>query len=329
MALFTNKNNLGLDIGSAFIKVCLPHKSGRPIVLRLPTPPALVSKGVLQQSDQGVEHIKIWVRKHNLDNYPVVATLPASTLVLRHIQIPMLKTKETGEAVEWEARRVLPFALEEAQVDWLRQGTIVSEEGEMQEILLVAVRDNIVDRYVQVIREAGMKLVALDIAPMALGRWILKQALGSSLIIDIGADTTQLHFFEGQKLVFSRSLGNGGMQSTQSIASVLGVSFEEAEIKKLRGEYKEEWLSSWHRELSRELHRSLEYFRNTFTQYAQDGFQRVILSGGASLTRGIVALVREVTAVEPGFAEFSSRERTARHDKIMYNVALGAGLWEG
>lgn len=329
MSILGNKYKLGLDMGSALIKVCLPHRGGRPVVLSFPTPKEMVSKGVLQQIDMVGEAFKPWIRKHQLNNYPVVATLPASTLVLRHIQIPKLKAKETAEAVEWEARRVLPFALEEAQMDWIQQGAEVSEEGELKNILLVAVRDTIVERYIEATKEAGLKLVALDIAPLALGRWLLKGSQGASLIIDIGAETTQVHFFEGTKLVFSRSFTVGGVQATGAIAAAGDLSIEDAEVKKLRGEYREDWLVSWHRELGRELQRSLEYYRGNFTQYSEEPFQRVLLSGGASLTRGVESLLKDLTGIEPGYVEFSSKERTPRHDKILYNVALGAGLWEG
>lgn len=329
MPVFSNKFKLGLDIGSAFVKVCLPKRGGRPMVAQSISPEGSVSKGLLQQPETIREVLNQLINQQNLQNCPVVATLPASTLVLRHIQIPMLKPKETGEAVEWEARRVLPFPLEEAQVDWLRQGTSVNEDGEMQDILLVAVRDNIVQRYVEAIKDSGLRLVALDVAPMALGRWLLKNSQVSSLIIDLGAETTQLHFFDKARLIFSRSVSIGGSSATQSISSIENISFQEAETMKLRGNYKGEWLESWLSELGRELQRSLEYFRTNFRQGEEEKFGQVLLSGGASSTRGVEDLVRDITGLDPGYAEFSSKERSPRHDKIVYNVALGAGMWEG
>ena len=42
---------------------------------------------------------------------------------------------------------MLPF-LEEAQLDWLVQDTVISEEGEMQDILLRQ-EDSVIDRYVR------------------------------------------------------------------------------------------------------------------------------------------------------------------------------------
>jgi type IV pilus assembly protein PilM len=332
LPLFSEKHKLGLDIGSAFIKVCLPNRSGKPVVARVATPEGSVSKGVLQNAELLRDALRQMVRQQNLTNNQVVATLPASTLVLRHIQIPMLKPRETAEAVEWEARRVLPFALEEAQMDWLRQGTVVSEEGEMQDILLVAVRDAVVERYISAVQETGLKLVALDVAPLALGRWLLKGSEGSSLIMDMGSETTQLHFFVNSKLIFSRSLSIGGVQASRAIQNYLGNNFAESETLKLRGEYQEEWLEAWHSELGREIQRSLEYYHSNFNNFdnnEESQFDRVILSGGASSTRGIEELIKDITSVEPGYAEFSSRLRTPRHDRIMYNVALGAGLWEG
>lgn len=329
MPIISRKYKLGLDIGSSMIKICVPKKGGRPLVLRVPTPEGTVSKGILQNEEGFSDYLGKWIKSNQLDNHQVVATLPASTLVLRHLQIPRMKAKDTAEAIEWEARRVLPFPLEEAQLDWLVQGATISDEKDMQDILLVAVRDSIVERYARVIRDAGLKMVALDAAPMALGRWLLKNSLGSSLIIDIGAESTQMHFFNDGKLIFSRSLTLGGLEATSAIAAVSGLSFAEAEVKKLRGEYREDWLDSWYRELGREIQRSLEYYASNFDYVFQGSFQRVLLSGGAAMTHGIGSLIKTITGIEPGFAEYASKELRPRPDRIMYNVALGAGMWEG
>lgn len=329
MPLFSKKFKLGLDIGSAFVKVCMPKRGGRPLVARANSPAGSVSKGLLQTPDAVRTVLNQLISQQNLQNCPVVATLPASALVLRHIQIPMLKPRETDEAVEWEARRVLPFPLEDAQVDWVRQGTAISEAGEMQDILLVAVRDNIVQRYVEAIKDSGLQLVALDVAPLALGRWLLKNSQVSTLVIDLGAETTQLHFFDKSRLIFSRSLSIGGNAATQSIQNSEGIDFSEAETLKLRGNYRSEWMESWLSELGRELQRSLEYFRTNFEGVAGEKFDQVLLTGGASSTRGVEDLIRDIASVAPGYAEFSSNARSPRHDKIVYNVALGAGMWEG
>ncbi|HCX79360.1 MAG TPA: hypothetical protein DG577_08095, partial [Firmicutes bacterium] len=64
MGIFNKKYKLGLDIGSSMIKVCLPHRGGKSIVLRIPTPEGMVSKGVLQNIDQIEESMRPWVRKH-------------------------------------------------------------------------------------------------------------------------------------------------------------------------------------------------------------------------------------------------------------------------
>lgn len=327
--MLSKKYKLGLDIGSAMTKICLPSRRGRPLVLGLKTPPGVVAKGVLQDGPAITDFLRQCIRQHRLEHHFVVATLPASTLVLRHIQLPRMAAKNTTAAVEWEARRALPFALEEAQLDWLNQGTEISEEGEMQNILLVAVRDSVINRYAQAIKDAGLRLVALDIAPMALGRWLLKDAAGPSLVIDMGAESTQVHFYNGPKLVFTRSLAIGGTEATGAIAAAAGLDITGAETRKLRGEYQQDWLTTWRRELGREIQRSLDFYRSNYPEQAGESFARVFLSGGAALTTGVDGLMKEVTGLEPGFAEFTSKDPKQRHDKIVYNVALGAGMWEG
>lgn len=329
MSVFSKKYKLGLDIGSASVKVCLPKGGGRLVVGQSVSPDGSVSNGLLQNPAAVSGVLKQLINQRNLQNLPVVATLPASALVLRHIQIPLLKPRETGEAVEWEARRVLPFPLEEAQIDWLCEGTSVTDEGETQDILLVAVRDNIIQKYVEAMKDSGLQLVALDIAPMALGRWLLKNSQVSSLIIDLGAETTQLHFFDKTRLIFSRSMSIGGNAATQSIQNYEGISFAEAEKLKLNGDFKVGWLETWLSELGRELQRSLDYFRTNFQEITQEKFDQVLLTGGASTTAGVEDLIREITGTDPGYAEYSSKDRNSRSDKIIYNVALGAGMWEG
>ena len=202
MPVFSKKYKLGLDIGSSLIKVCLPSTKGRPLIWSMETPAEVVSKGVLQNPEGLSEFLRQWIKKNQLDHHYVVATLPASTLVLRHIQLPRMKTKETAEAVQWEARRVLPFSLEEAQMDWVSHGLSIIGEGEMQDILLVAVRDAIAERYAKAINDAGLKLLALDIAPMALGRWLLRDTPDTTLILIWAPKPPRCIFTAGQSLFF-------------------------------------------------------------------------------------------------------------------------------
>ncbi|HBS92589.1 MAG TPA: hypothetical protein DEA85_01105 [Firmicutes bacterium] len=69
---------------------------------------------------------------------------------------------------------------------------------------------------------------------MALGRWLLKDTQDTTLIIDVGAETTQVHFYGGAKLIFSRNLNIGGEAATSAISTANGISFAEAEAKKVK-----------------------------------------------------------------------------------------------
>ena len=107
--------------------------------------------------------------------------------------------------------------------------------------------------------------------------------------------------------MFSRSFRLAAPRP-RAIATAANVSFAEAEEMKLRGKYREDWLDSWYRELGWEVQRSLEYYRSNFSNNAEEPFERVILSGGAAMTRGVDTFIGEVTGVEPGFAEFYSKD---------------------
>ena len=83
-------------------------------------------------------------------------------------------------------------------------------------------------------RRAGLRTTRVDVAPMALYnafRFNYSELTGSSLLIYIGARTTNLIFIEPGK-VFSRSIPIGGSSITAAIAKEFNEPFGAAELRK-------------------------------------------------------------------------------------------------
>ena len=75
-----------------------------------------------------------------------------------------------------EASLYLPFPREEADVDYQKLGFFVDEDGiEKVQVLLVAVRKEITDSYIDTFQQAGINLAVLETTSFALIRTIRDQ----------------------------------------------------------------------------------------------------------------------------------------------------------
>ena len=83
-------------------------------------------------------------------------------------------------------------------------------------------------------KAAGLQTMRVDVAPMALYnafRFNYSELTGCSLLIDIGARTTNLLFIEPGK-IFSRSIPIGGSSITAAIAKEFERAVGAAELRK-------------------------------------------------------------------------------------------------
>jgi Tfp pilus assembly PilM family ATPase len=108
------------------------------------------------------------------------------------------------QIIEYEAKSNVPFPLEEVVWDYQILGTTAG--GEL-EVLLVAIKSDIVEGLFRVTESAGLRLQLCDVSPAALCnafRYNYGDLEDCTMLLDIGAKTSNLLFFE--KKVFSRSI---------------------------------------------------------------------------------------------------------------------------
>jgi len=167
---------------------------------------------------------------------------------------PMLGSRSAiSRVVEYEARQAVPYAMseiewgyqlihhewEETRVEPTEDGgtTEVVEPHEEYEALFVAVKNEEITAYTDVIEDSGKEILSVEIAPIALynaakaARQIPED--GCSMMLNIGGRSTSLVISDRNR-VFMRSIPIAGDTVTQQIAKEFGIGFEEAESLKLR-----------------------------------------------------------------------------------------------
>jgi type IV pilus assembly protein PilM len=221
---------------------------------------------------------------------------PGFHVFSKFVKLPPVDAGKVTQIIQYEAQQNVPFPLEEVVWDYQILGSTTS--GEL-EVLLVAIKADIVEGLFRVTETAGLKLQLTDVSPAALCnafRFNYGDLEDCTMLLDIGAKTSNLLFFEKGK-VFSRSINLGANAITQDFANESKKKFDVAEKIKiaegfvsLGGAYEEPEnpdqaaISKIARQFMTRLHiqvnQTMQFYRG---QQGGSAPARLFLSGGASI----------------------------------------------
>src|ERR1700744_5634126 len=221
---------------------------------------------------------------------------PGFHVFSKFVKLPPVDAAKVGQIIQYEAQQNVPFPLSEVVWDYQILGSAAG--GEL-EVLLVAIKSDIVEGLFRVAAQAKLKLQLCDASPAALCnafRFNYGELEDCTMLLDIGAKTSNLLFFEKGK-VFSRSINLGANAITQDFANESKLKFEDAEKIKiaegfvsLGGAYEEPEnphqaaISKIARQFMTKLHiqvnQTMQFYRG---QQGGSAPQRLFLSGGASI----------------------------------------------
>lgn len=161
-------------------------------------------------------------------NYAV----PGQFLIAKFVKLPPLAEDQVDKIVGFEAQQAVPFPLAETVWDYQLMG----KTGGEVEVGIVAIRSEHLNEMHAAVESSGLDTALVDAAPVALYnafRYNYPDAEGCSLLIDLGARTTNLIFIEGHR-AFINTFQTGGASITQSIAREMGMDYDAAEGRKVQ-----------------------------------------------------------------------------------------------
>ena len=144
-------------------------------------------------------------------------SLPSQSVFTRFVKLPGSTPSEVDSIIGFEAQQNVPFPIDEVIWDYQIMGE--SREN-IWDVALVAIKADQLEEINASVNKGGLKSFVIDLAPMALSnafRYNYSDLSGCSLLIDIGARTTNLVFVE-DKRVFSRSIPVGGSTISAAIS---------------------------------------------------------------------------------------------------------------
>ncbi|MEM9283023.1 MAG: pilus assembly protein PilM [Verrucomicrobiota bacterium] len=159
----------------------------------------------------------------------VVSSFP---VLMKFASLPALDGEQVDQIVEFEAQQQVPYPINE--VVWGYQ--LMGDPDDIEvEVLLAAVKSDELSVIDEAVTAAGLKSQGAEVAPVALYnalRFNYSDIDGVTLLVDIGARTTDMIFMEGGKL-FIRTVKIGGADITRAISKEFGTDFVAADHRKV------------------------------------------------------------------------------------------------
>jgi len=320
-----SKFSIGLDVGSCSVKLVALIREGGGKKLRLRKYGVKsFPEGASKSGENGVSAvIKELLSETKVDHKEVIASLPGTSAVVRHIQMPRMSLQEAREALKYEAAQYIPFKAEEAQMDCHILKDAGSEKGETMKLMLVAARKSEAKKRVEMLQQAELAPVVLDVDSIAIlnafettGRLSdEKEAVG---LIHIGARQTNLNVIQDGHPAFTRDIEVGGGGITVAIARGLGVSLADAEGLKVSGDaIIQPHLEIVLKSIVHQLRSSFDYYQGSSGRE----IKKVYVSGGTSLLRDLREFLSESLGIQTeSWDPFEGIETSDFAD----DVALGA-----
>ena len=352
------KSIVGLKIGGSQIAAARVSNGGTPELLqavREPLEHGIVVGGELRDPEALAVALKDFFRKHKLPKRGIRLGIANNRIGVRTFEIAGIDDpKQLANAIRFRAQEVLPIPIEEAVLDYQILSEEPDEDGRIvRRILLVVAYRDLVDRYVDACRQAGLQVIGIDLEAFALLRALeaprdaaaVGDDRGALVAVSVGHDRSTFAVSDGRVCEFTRVLEWGGWALNVAIARALDLSPSEAEpIKRAlslvgpteppEGTSEEQFTEAREaarrqlQSFARELVSSLQFYQN---QPGSLSIGEVVLTGGTAHLPGLGAELERLIGVPVRIGDPLNRVKTPKRLRDAAQVgslavAIGLGI---
>jgi len=301
-SFLTKTEPIALDIGSTFIKLVHVKGAGKNYHLvkfgMVPLPPEVIVEGAVMDAGRVVDAIKELVLAQKIATKQVNLSVSGSSVIIKRVAVADMTDEELAESIKWEAEQYIPFSIDDVNIDFQKLGPGPTEG--QADVLLVAVKKDKINDYINLVKEAGLEPVVMDVDAFALANMYelnYQIEAGTTALLNIGASVMNINILRDGMSIFTRDITVGGNRYSEALMRDFGLSYEDAEKVKQGGEAdgadREQvaaTLSTVTEDIVAEVQRSFDFFRSTT---GSDAVQRVLVSGGCAKIERFTALLAE------------------------------------
>jgi len=315
------KCTIGLDLGASSLKVVAlgpPKASGaRPLLAQraVAVPDAADDERLIMLLKDTMSMLQLPVNT-------VTLSISGQWVIMRIVEMPMLKPEELARALPFEAQRHVPFNIQDVVLD----GAILGPaEGGKIWVLIVAGKREMLDRRIAVAKRAGLEPEAVDVDAVALANAFLSQlngqpAAGTQALLNLGAQWTNLVILKDRIPYLVRDVPWGAGRLLRQAAEQLGV--EEAAVTAQVWQHKPATpellaaLKAGCESVTADLQLSFDFFESRFGTPPD----RILVSGGLSQSSSVLDALKSHLA-QP-VQTWAPREGLTGQFAVAYGLAL-------
>lgn len=212
---------VGVDMGSHTLKVIGMHLSSTPSMTFSSITPisGLIGKDIS-------EAIRNILDKNGCRYKKAVLTFSDDSVVIKRIELPDMNPNDLSDAVKWQMKDSLKYAVDKALFDFVTLGTSDKEDGSKTLSLLVAAAPReLVESKIAMVKDAGLEVTSVNFAPFGLGNIVKtlppEESAECLLVADLGYSGTEISIFEKGRLEFVREVPVSSLELSLALMGTL------------------------------------------------------------------------------------------------------------
>lgn len=248
--------------------------------------------------DDYAKLLKFLLKKTKVQATKATSSLPVSHVFHAIINLPKVGPKEIPGIVKAEVSKMLPRPVDEMQI--VHQEIPIEEDKKQKymRLLVTAAPKVLVAFYTTIFQRAGLELQELETEAFALSRSLVGSDKTISMIVDVGAERTNLFIIDNSIPVTHRSLHLGGNDIDGVLAKQLGLSQEMmGQIKKdLFHEAKHNLDNKVFSHIFEPIAKEIQYGFDLYLKQSgneQKRPEKIILTGGSALFQPLVDCITQ------------------------------------
>ena len=326
----SNKTQLvAIDIGSSSIKLVQLSelKGGKGFELThfgvMPLAEESIVEGVIKKPELVAQALQSLLKAEKIQSNYAASAVAGEAVFIKKIKVPVMPEEELSIKITEEAGQYIPFDIDDVALDFQILSVVEEEQLEepvgsaesagdaesqddaekesldsvgMMEVLLVAVQREVIDERSDILVDAGLKPVVIDLNVFALMNAAQLthdlSTLGTTALVDLGDSFTHINIVQDGTMGYTRDIPVGGAYCSKMLMSKFKVPFNQTlDIKRgkfdsdLKEEEVIEVIAKAYTKVLEEIQKSFEYFGTL----SGNPIEKVLLCGGGSMIQGLDA----------------------------------------
>lgn len=280
-------NTLGIYIGPEIINIA--EVKGRKLINTVKIAQKVISANEFEEKvPEDIKMVALFkdeIRKNNIAAKEVNLALSGKDLIIRTFEMPAMPSEDLGFAVNFEAKKYMPFKIEELILDYQ---TYFDRANRKYIVLLVGVKREVFDKYLSIFQQLNLKITSLEYAAFSVFRMLKMSGIHEKGVVGIieadlqESDEANFTALENGFPLFSRDIAMGGRAQAAAVPGE--ESNPQLVLEKLKAEVRV----------------SLDYYHRKFPAKS---VKKVYLIANKDYKTDLEAMVKEIGLVDCRFVD--------------------------